>query len=91
MAPTAHRPSGYLPIIATSHRPTKFGLVMLLTLVMTICYHTSRVEELIEVCAYFSDYIVCHGAYNYSDKRIKDNITEIKDDVSLKMLRDISL
>ena len=44
----------------------------------------------LNACAYFSDYIVCHGAYNYSDKRIKDNITEIKDDVSLQMLRDIS-
>tara|TARA_Y100000389_G_scaffold54333_1_gene50190 strand:+ start:2031 stop:2747 length:717 start_codon:yes stop_codon:yes gene_type:complete len=44
----------------------------------------------LEVSAYFSDYIICHGAYNYSDRRIKDNITEINDDVSLKMLRDIS-
>ena len=43
-----------------------------------------------KISIYASDYFSGDGMFNYSDRRIKKNIVEINDDLSLKILRDIS-
>ena len=53
-------------------------------------HRASYAANSIDVSIYASGYFSGDGMYNYSDRRIKQNIVEIDDDLSLKILRDIS-